>query len=195
MLRNRSVPDVRRKREEWKCHMSGSGAGNLVFLDESGVNTDLTRLYGRALSSQRAVDHAPLNTPRTTTVLSSIRLDGEKAFTTYQGGTTGERFVQYLKKTLLPTLRPGDIVVMDNMRSHHVKAVREILEAKGMKVLYLPPYSPDLNPIEKMWSKMKAILRKWKIRCLEQLPDAILRALACVSQLDCLHWFLDSDYC
>ena len=187
--------DVQEKRREWKETITPEMVEHLVFLDESGVNTDLTRLYGRALSSQRAVDHAPLNTPRTTTVLSSIRLDGEKAFTTYQGGTTGERFVQYLKETLLPTLRPGDIVVMDNMRSHHVKAVREILEAKGMKVLYLPPYSPDLNPIEKMWSKMKAILRKWKIRCLEQLPDAIERALACVSQLDCLHWFLASDYC
>ena len=190
-----TVFDVQEKRREWKETITPEMVEHLVFLDESGVNTDLTRLYGRALSSQRAVDHAPLNTPRTTTVLSSIRLDGEKAFTTYQGGTTGERFVQYLKKTLLPTLRPGDIVVMDNMRSHHVKAVREILEAKGMKVLYLPPYSPDLNPIEKMWSKMKAILRKWKIRCLEQLPDAIERVLACVSQLDCLHWFLDSDYC
>ena len=187
--------DVQEKRGEWKETITPEMVEHLVFLDESGVNTDLTRLYGRALSSQRAVDHAPLNTPQTTTVLSSIRLDGEKAFTTYQGGTTGERFVQYLKKTLLPTLRPGDIVVMDNMRSHHVKAVREILEAKGMKVLYLPPYSPDLNPIEKMWSKMKAILRRWKIRCLEQLPDAIERALACVSQLDCLHWFLASDYC
>ena len=187
--------DVQEKRREWKETITPEMVEHLVFLDESGVNTDLTRLYGRALSSQRAVDHAPLNTPRTTTVLSSIRLDGEKAYTTYQGGTTGERFVQYLKEMLLPTLRPGGIVVMDNMRSHHVKAVREILEAKGMKVLYLPPYSPDLNPIEKMWSKMKAILRKWKIRCLKQLPDAIQRALACVSQLDCLHCFLASDYC
>ena len=168
---------------------------HLVFLDESGVNTDLTRLYGRAPSSQRAVDHAPLNTPKTTTVLSSIRLDGEKAFTTYQGGTTGERFVQYLKETLLPTLRPGDIVVMDNMRSHHVKAVRETLEAKNMKVLHLPPYSPDLNPIEKMWSKMKAILRGWKIREMASLPDAIHNALTCVSPLDCLHWFASSAYC
>ena len=190
-----TVFDVQEKRREWKETITPEMVEHLVFLDESGVNTDLTRLYGRALSSQRAVDHAPLNTPRTATVISYIRLDGEKAFTTYQGGTTGERFVQYLKETLLPTLRPGDIVVMDNMRSHHVKAVREILEAKGMKVLYLPPYSPDLNPIEKMWSKMKAILRKWKIRCLEQLPDAIERALACVSQLDCLHWFLASNYC
>ena len=163
--------DVQEKRREWKETITPEMVEHLVFLDESGVNTDLTRLYGRAPSSQRAVDHAPLNTPKTTTVLSSIRLDGEKAFTTYQGGTTGERFVQYLKETLLPTLRPGDIVVMDNMRSHHVKAVRETLEAKGMKVLYLPPYSPDLNPIEKMWSKMKAILRGWKIREMASLPD------------------------
>ena len=121
-----------------------------------------------------------MNTPWTTTVLSSVRLDGEKVFTTYQGGTTGERFVWYLKETLLPTLRPGDIVVMDNMRSHHVKAVREILEAKGMKVLYLPPYSSGLNPIEKMRPKMNAILRKWKIRYLEQFPDAIQRAILAV---------------
>lgn len=167
----------------------------MVFLDESGVNTNLTRLYGRTLSSQRAVDHTPLNTPQTTTVLSSIRLDGEKAFTTYQGGTSGERFVQYLKETLLPTLKPGDIVVMDNMRSHHVKAVRELLEGKGMKVLYLPPYSPDLNPIEKMWSKMKALLRGWKIQNLEALPDAVRMALASVSPLDCHHWFAASAYC
>lgn len=190
-----TVFDVQEKRREWAETITSDMVEHLVFLDESGVNTDMTRLYGRAPSSQRAIDHAPLNTPRTTTVLSSIRLDGEKAFTTYQGGTTGEPFVQYLKETLLPTLRPGDIVVMDNMRSHHVKAVREILEAKGMKVLYLPPYSPDLNPIEKMWSKMKAILRGWKIRCLDHLPDAIQRALACVSQMDCAHWFAASNLC
>ena len=92
--------DVREKRREWKETIKPEMAEHLVFLDESGVNTNLTHLYGRAHSSQRAVDHAPLNTPQTTTVLSSIRLDGEKAFTTYQGGTTGERFVQYLKETL-----------------------------------------------------------------------------------------------
>lgn len=100
---------VREKRREWKGTIKPGMAEHLVFLDESGVNTDLTRLYRRAPSSQRAVDHVPSNTPWTTTVLSSIRLGGEKAFTTYQGGTTGERFVQYLKEALLPTLRPGDI--------------------------------------------------------------------------------------
>ena len=82
-----------------------------------------------------------------------------------------------------------------DLRSHHVKAVREILEAKGMKVLYLPPYSPDLNPIEKMWPKMKAILRRWKIRTLDLLPDVIQNALSCVSPLDCFRWFAASDYC
>ena len=83
---------------------------------------------------------------------------------------------------------------MDNMRSHHVKAVRETLEKKGMKVLYLPPYSPDLNPIEKMWSKRKAILCKWKIRSLPILPDAIHKDLDCISPLDCQHWFAASAY-
>ncbi len=99
------------------------------------------------------------------------------------------------KETLLPTLKHGDIIVMDNMRSHHVKAVRDVLEEKGMKILYLPPYSPDLNPIEKMWSKMKALLRGWKIRNLDLLPDAVRLALASVSPLDCLHWFAASACC
>ena len=187
--------DVAEKRKEWAESITPEQLDHLVFLDESGVNTDMTRRYGRARSSERCVDHAPLNTPQITTVLSSIRFNGEKAFTTYQGGTTGERFVAYLKDTLLPTLHPGDIVVMDNLRSHHVKEVRELLEAEGMIPLYLPPYSPDLNPIEKMWSKVKAILRSWKIRSIDALPDAIRRALNLVSPLDCLHWFAASNYC
>ncbi len=187
--------DVQQKRREWKETVTPDMAEHLVFLDESGVNTDLTRLYGRAPSCQRVTDHAPLNTPRTTTVLSSARSNGEKAFTTYQGGTTGERFVKYLKETLLPTLRPGDIVVMDNMRSHHVKAVRELLEAAGMKVLYLPPYSPDFNPIEKMWSKLKAILRAWKLRSLDALSNAIPSAFSFISPSDCSHWFAAAFHC
>ncbi len=167
----------------------------MVFLDESGVNTDMTRAYGRAPSSQRVVDHAPLNTPKTTTVLSSIRFNGERAFTTYQGGTTGERFLTYLKETLLPTLHPGDIVVMDNMRTHRMKAVGELLAANGITPVYLPPYSPDFNPIEKMWSRMKAILRAWKIRSQDALPDAVSKALDMVSLRDCQHWFNASFLC
>jgi len=168
---------------------------HLVFLDESGVNINLTRLYGWAPSCERVVDHTPLNTPQTTTILSSIRFHGDTTFTSYQGGTTGERFVTYLKEILLPTLHQGDIVVMDNMRSHHVRAVRDILEASGIGLLYLPPYSPDLNPIEKMWSKLKAILRGWKIRSLDALPDAIRLAFNLVSHSDCQRWFPASNYC
>ncbi len=186
--------DVQEKRKQWKENVKPDMINSLVFLDESGINTDLTRLYGRAPSSQRVVDHTPLNTPKTTTV-PSIRFNGEKAFTTYQGGTTGEQFVTYLKETLLPTLHSGDIVGMDNMRSHHVKAVRDVLEAKGIIPLYLPPYSPDLNSIEKMWSKVKALLRGWKIRSLDALPGAFVRALKLISLPDCQHWFAASSYC
>jgi transposase len=167
----------------------------MVFLDESGVNINMTRHYGRSLSSERAVDHTPLNTPQTTTILSSIRLSGEKAYTTYQGGTTGAQFVSYLEKTLIPTLHKGDIVVMDNLRSHHIKKVTELLWQNHIECLYLPPYSPDLNPIEKMWSKMKSILRKWKVREQENLESAIHDALERVSQTDILHWFAASGYC
>lgn len=166
MLRNRSVPDVRSKREEWKSHMLGSGADNLVFLDESGINIDMTRHYARVKTGERAVDSTPLNTPRNTTILSSIRLDGRAAHTVYQGGTTAERFAEYLKKTLLPSLSSNDIIIMDNMRSHHAKAVKQVLHASGIRYLYLLPYSPDFNPIEKMWSKIMAYLRKAKIRAL-----------------------------
>lgn len=116
---------------------------------------------------ERSVDKAPLNTPANTAILSSVRLNGETAHTTYSGGTPREKFLDYLENVLIPTVHKGDIVVMDNMRTHHVKEVRTLLQAAGIKLLYLPPYSPDFNPIEKMWSKIKAILRKMKIRSLD----------------------------
>lgn len=156
--------------------MSECDIKNLVFLDESGVNTNMTRLYARALGGERAVDSAPVNTPTGTTILSSIRVNGATAYTTYSGGTTAEKFAEYLTSTLIPTLDKNSIVVMDNMRSHHAKDVKAILDQFGIHYLYLPPYSPDLNPIEKLWSKIKAFLRKEKVRIAEELPAAIERA-------------------
>ena len=170
----------------WKKHMPGSGVNNLVFLDESGVNTDMTRHYARSKSNERAVDSTPVNTPHGTTIVSSIRLNGKTAHTVYQGGTTAERFAEYLKETLLPTLSADDVIVMDNMRSHHAKTVKEVLDKSGIKYLYLPPYSPDLNPIEKMWSKIKAYLRKEKVRTAPELADAIEKAFSTVRPSDCL---------
>jgi len=152
-----------------------------VFLDESGVNIDMTRRYGRAIGKARVHCSAPLNTPTSQTVLASVRLNGQITYTMYSGGTTGERFLDYLKNVLIPTLRRGDIVVMDNMRSHHVKGVKEALRAAGVIPLYLPPYSPDLNPIEMLWSKMKAILRKLGCRIAALLPQMVEKALALVS--------------
>ena len=164
-------------------------ADKLVFLDESGVNTDMSRRYGRAIGGKRSVDKAPLNTPANTTILSSVKLNGETAYTVYSGGTTGKKFLDYLRNTLIPTLHKGDIVVMDNMRTHHVKEVRMLLQEAGMKLLYLPTYSPDLNPIENMWSKIKAILRMLKIRLLPLLPQGIAQAFSLIRPSDCAGWF------
>lgn len=195
MRQNGGVPDVVEKRKDWNTTIYHTDADKLVFLDESGVNIDMTRHYGRAVGKERVVDNTPENTPTNTTILSSIRLNGERAYTTYQGGTTGDRFVDYLEKVLIPTLHEGDIVVMDNMRSHHVKKVAEVLQRANIRFLYLPPYSPDFNPIEKMWSKIKAILRKLKIRKVSLLPDAINSAFNCVLQSDCMGWFKACGIC
>ncbi len=117
------------------------------------------------------------------------------AFTTFQGGTTADKFLNYLKETLVPTLRPGDIVVMDNLRTHHIQAVGELLHDAGAEALYLPAYSPDLNPIEKLWSKVKATLRKLRVRSPDALDSAIQFAFRCVSPHDCLAWFRHAGYC
>ncbi len=186
-----NAPDVAQKRNTWIEDLAKYDSDKLVFLDESGVNTNMTRIYGRSIGGTRSVDKAPLNTPTNTTILSSIRINGKTSYTTYSGGTTGERFVEYLKNTLIPTLHDRDIIIMDNMRSHHVKAVAEAINdsAKHLKLLYLPPYSPDFNPIEKMWSKIKAILRKLRIRNLSQIPRAVELAFSKISVSDCIGWF------
>ena len=150
----------------------------------------MTRHYARAWKNRRAVDKTPLNTPCNTTVLSSIRLNGDCAYTVYQGGTTAE----YLKTKLLPTLSEADIIVMDNMRSHHAKAVKRLLDSSKVTYLYLPPYSPDLNPIEKMWSKLKAFLRKEKIRMASELPSAISKGFLTIRPTDCIGWFHSCNY-
>ncbi len=184
-----NAPDVKEKRKAWAEIITKYPPERLVYLDESGVNTDMTRIYGRAIGGARAVDHTPINTPANTTILSSIRLNGETVYTTYIGGTTGEKFVDYLENVLLPTLEKGDVIIMDNMRSHHVKAVKDTIEKAGVILLYLPPYSPDLNPIEKMWSKIKAILRKMKVRVACELNAAVKSAFQEISPGDCMGWF------
>ena len=108
-----NVPDAAQKRKDWTEQLPDYDKNKLVFLDESGINTDLTRIYGRSFRGNRCVDKAPLNTPENTAVLSSIRLNGQTAYTAYQGGTNKDKFIDYLKNVLAPTLQDGDIVIMD----------------------------------------------------------------------------------
>ena len=194
MPANRNVPDVAEKRKNWNGLISGFKASNLVFLDESGCNTDMTRRYAYSLGGSRAVDSAPLSKPKNTTILSSIQLGGTLRYTTFSGGTTVEKFKQYLENDLLPYLNRDSVLVMDNMKSHHAKAVKDLLDSSGIRYIYLPPYSPDLNPIEKLWSKVKAFLRKFKARTLEELPIAIQHAFQNVSSSDCSGWFRSCGY-
>jgi transposase len=167
----------------------------LVFLDESGVNTGMTRLYGRAPKDQRVVDYVPDVRFHRTTILSSVRMDGTIVPVVFENALNGELFKEYVRRFLLPTLKPGDIVVMDNLSSHKVSGIVETIESAGAQVRFLPPYSPDFNPIELMWSKLKAILRKLKIHSKDLLDDAIASALYAVSLSDITGWFSHDGYC
>ena len=167
---------------------------HLVFLDESGVNIDMIRRYGRAKKKQRVHDYAPKGTPKKTTLVSSVRLDGTLAYKYFQGSLNGENFLEYVKEVLVPTLKKGDIVIMDNLSCHKIKGVKEAIEAVGASVRYLPPYSPDLNPIEMMWSKMKSLLRKWRRTTVPELHAVIPDAFKAVLKTDIRGWFSASGY-
>ena len=166
----------------------------LIFLDESGAKTNLTRLYGRALKGQRVHASTPHGRWQTTTMMSSIRLDGTTACMALVGTTDTESFRAYVQAVLVPTLRPGDLVVMDNLSPHKSDPTLALITQAGAKVRFLPAYSPDLNPIEKMWSKIKARLRTAEARTPADLVRAIGHALAQVTAKDALGWFTSCGY-
>lgn len=168
----------------------------LVFLDESGAKTNMTRLRGWAPRGERLYDAVPHGHWGTTTMLSAIRLEGviESASLVYQGPTDAAVFLTYVRQRLAPSLRPGDIVIMDNLPSHKVKGVREAIEAVGAQLWYLPAYSPDLNPIEPMWSKVKAILRSIAARAFDPLVDAIGTGLRAVTESDLAGYYRACGY-
>jgi transposase len=165
-----------------------------VFIDEAGAKTNMTRLRGRSPQGQRVHDEAPSGHWSTTTMISSIRRDGSTACMTVAGATTGEVFRAYVEHVLVPTLRRGDIVVLDNLSSHKDKPAIALIEQAGAEVRFLPAYSPDFNPIEKMWSKVKALLRSAKARTEETLLAAIGTALRQVTVQDAAGWFASCGY-
>lgn len=166
----------------------------IVCLDESSAKTNMTRLYGRSLAGERCYDSAPDGRWRSTTVLSSLRADAHTECIIYEGGTSRAVFETYMEKVLCPSLRPGDMVVLDNLSSHKSARITEMVTACGAELRYLPVYSPDLNPIEKMWSKMKAILRRIKARTPDELDDAIKTALDSITPQDAEGWFHSCGY-
>lgn len=154
----------------------------------------MTRLYGRAKGGQRCFDDTPHGHWNTTTMISSIRLDGTTACMALDGAMTSEAYREYVRQVLVPTLRPGDIVIFDNLRPHHDAEALDIIHAAGAMTLPLPAYCPDLNPIEKMWSKIKAFLRKTKARTFDTLVDAIGDALKTITHDDARGWFASCGY-
>jgi len=167
---------------------------SLVYIDETSIDTGRTRFYGRAPSNERVIDHTPDVRFERTTLLSSVRTDGTIVPMIFDGSLNGELFVRYIADFLAPTLKPGDLVIMDNLSSHKVSGVLEAFKDTGASVRYLPPYSPDLNPIEKMWSKIKAYLRKRKARDIDALEKALAEALDTVSRSDILAWVRECGY-
>jgi transposase len=158
------------------------------------VNLAMTRLYARAPRGQRAVGSVPKNWGDNVTILGAMRVGGVSAAMTVNGSTDREVFGVFVREVLAPTLEPGDIVVMDNLGSHYASGIREAIEATGAEVKYLPPYSPDLNPIEQCWSKLKTFLRAAKARTREALDEAITRAFATITADDAAAWFTHSGY-
>jgi len=182
------------KRAVWRDKTANLDLNRFVFLDESGAKTNMTRLYGRSFDSGRIKDSAPHKHWSTTTMISGLRLDGGTPSMVIEGATDGDVFSAYIEKVLAPVLKPEDIVVMDNLSPHKMSCVRQLVESRGATVWFLPPYSPDLNPIEKMWSKIKAFLRKVKARTEEALYEAIRDALKTVTTSDAKGWFSSCGY-
>jgi transposase len=186
--------DVRRRREAWVAQQRHLGSQRLVFIDESGARTNMTRLRGRAREGARVMGRAPQGHWCTTTMIGSIRVDGVSACMAVDGATDQDVFREYVRQVLVPTLRPKDIVVLDNLAPHRDAQAVDLIEKAGAEVRFLPPYSPDLNPIEKMWSKVKAFLRAAKARTQQDLYDAIGAALEAVTPQDAEGWFRSCGY-
>lgn len=176
-------------REEFLAKIRTVAPEHLIFLDESGVTTSMTRLYARSLGGSRIHESTPGGHWKIMTMIGALSLRGMIATMTIEAATDAEIFLAYVEHVLCPALKPGDVVVMDNLSSHKVNGVREWIEKVGAEVLYLPPYSPDLNPIEKAWAKLKQLLRSAKARTKEILDQAIEEALKLISPDNAKAWF------
>ena len=178
-----------RRRKEFLDKIRATAPESLIYLDESGVTTRMTRRYARGLGGARIHEAAPQGNWKILTILGAMSTRGMIATMTIEEPTDADIFLAYLDHVVCPQLLRGSVVVMDNLSSHKVKGVRERIEAAGAELLYLPPYSPDLNPIEKAWSKLKLLLRSTKARTAEALDQAISDLLPQITQDNAHAWF------
>ena len=181
-------------RQAWWELVSEIDPACLVFLDESGVTTEMTRRYGWGPRSERVREAVPAGHWRTLTVLAALTTEGVLASMSIESPTDGDVFLAFLEQVLAPQLQPGHLVILDNLAAHKVDGVRQIIESRGASLLYLPPYSPDFNPIEQAWSKLKQLLRGVKARLLEQLEPALTRAIAAITPHDAQAFFRHCGY-
>ena len=181
-------------RVRWRAAQPEFDPARLVFVDETGASTKMARLYGRALRGERCVAAVPHGHWKTTTFVGGLRLSGMTAPMVIDGPMNGPAFLAWVEQVLAPTLKPGDVVVMDNLPAHKPAAVRAAIERCGAELRYLPPYSPDLNPIEMAYAKLKALLKKAAARTIEALWHAIGDAIQQITYRDCLGFFTAAGY-
>ena len=185
---------MKQARDQWRVDTAAIDPRRFRFIDESGAKTNMLRTHGRCPRGQRLLSSAPAGHWKTTTMIAAIGLDGVHAPFALDGAIDGDAFLIYVERILLPTLQGGEVVVLDNLSSHKLPRVAELIESAGAEVWYLPPYSPDFNPIENMWSKVKQVLRSIAARSFDGLVDAIRIALDRIATSDLLGWFANSGY-
>ena len=181
-------------RARYRATIAQHSADRFVFLDESGTQTNLTRLYGWAPHDQRATESVPRRRGKNTTLIAALTWQGVQAPWTLEGAMDRRAFDLYITQVLVPILQPGQIVVLDNLSVHKSASARAAIEAAGCTLLFLPAYSPDFNPIEHLFSKIKAILRRLKARTRDALLEAIAVARDAITVADAQCWFLHDGY-
>ena len=181
-------------RQAWFDGRLDLDPAKLVFVDETGASTKMARLRGRAPRGERCVASIPHGHWKTTTFTAGLRLGGMVAPMVLDGAMDGDAFIAYVEKVLVPELTKGDIVIMDNLPAHKVSGVRSAIEGAGARLLYLPPYSPDFNPIEMAFSKLKAMLRKAAARTIDELWDVIAISIEEFTAQECQNYFAAAGY-
>ncbi len=187
-------PDVALRRDQWRSWSRDIDPKRLIFIDETWAKTNMTRLRGRAPRGQRLIDKTPHGHWQTTTLIAALGIEGMQCSTVVDGAVNGDVFEAFVEQVLIPQLKPGDIVVMDNLSSHKRVRIRELIEKQQAELRYLPPYSPDLNPIEMVFSKIKQLLRTLGARTRNLLWSSMQTVLSEITASDTLNCFRHAIY-